>query len=91
MNRLYDKTGREIIIGDVLKVFHFTGSRRKKHFMYKQVVGRYLTKDSKTPYLKLSHLDTSGDWYSEREDGRKVEGMEIVQGAFDSHEDRVKI
>ena len=32
-----DKNGREIREGDVLKVFHFTGARRKRYYMYKLV------------------------------------------------------
>lgn len=38
MTPLRDAKGREIEAGDVLKVFHFTGARRKRHFMYKQAV-----------------------------------------------------
>lgn len=30
-----DKNGYEIRPGDVLKVYHFTGARRKQYFMYK--------------------------------------------------------
>ena len=30
-----DKYGRTIEHGDLLKVFHFTGARRKKYYMYK--------------------------------------------------------
>lgn len=36
----FDKTGRQIKVGDVLKVYHFQGARWRKHyFMYKQVIG----------------------------------------------------
>jgi len=33
-----DKNGIEIEEFDVLKVYHFTGARRKKYFMYKVVI-----------------------------------------------------
>lgn len=33
-----DKNGRECRVGDLLKVFHFTGARRKKHYMYKLIM-----------------------------------------------------
>ena len=33
----FDKTGKQICEFDVLKVFHFIGARRKKHYMYKWV------------------------------------------------------
>ena len=33
----YDKNGKPINEFDVLKVFHFVGARRKKHYMYKWV------------------------------------------------------
>ena len=35
MKKLYDKRGIPIQDGDVLKVFHFTGARNKKYYMYK--------------------------------------------------------
>lgn len=34
-----DKIGRRIEPGDVLKVFHFVGARRKRHYMYQQAMG----------------------------------------------------
>lgn len=34
-NKFHDKHGYPIYDGDVLKVFHFIGSRNKKHYMYK--------------------------------------------------------
>ena len=32
-----DKHRRPLRVGDVLKVFHYTGARRKKYYMYKQI------------------------------------------------------
>ena len=32
MSAAYDKTGREIMQGDILKVFHFVGRRNKRHY-----------------------------------------------------------
>ena len=37
--KVYDKHGREILTHDIVKVLHFIGARRKKHFMYKQALG----------------------------------------------------
>ena len=38
VNQFYfDKNGKQIRELDVLKVFHFTGLRGKKHYMYKWV------------------------------------------------------
>ena len=37
MGDLYDKHGIPIKEFDVLKMFHFTGARRKKYYMYKWV------------------------------------------------------
>ena len=38
VNKFYfDKTGKQINEFDVLKVFHFIGARRKRHYMYKWV------------------------------------------------------
>lgn len=36
-NQCYDERGGPIGEFDVLRVFHFVGARRKKHYMYKQV------------------------------------------------------
>jgi len=47
---LYDKRGRQIKPFDVLKMFHFIGSRRKKYFMYKWVI-------VKNGHLYGHHLD----------------------------------
>lgn len=30
-----DSKNREVMLGDVLKVFHFIGARRKRYYMYK--------------------------------------------------------
>ncbi len=37
-NPIYDKNGRQVFEGDLLKIFHFIGARRKKYYMYKIVV-----------------------------------------------------
>jgi hypothetical protein len=49
--KLRDKHGREIEPGDILRVFHFTGANRKRHYMYKQA--RYYNAGR----LELSHLN----------------------------------
>lgn len=35
----YDKHGIPIERGDIVKVFHFIGARRKRHYMFKQCLG----------------------------------------------------
>lgn len=85
---IFDKTGREIMLGDVLKVFHFVGSRNKRHYMYKQVVGE---KVCKTPphYWFLSHLEMrEGDGYHLARDGSILDDYEIVQSVDARFEDR---
>lgn len=91
MTPLRDEKGREIKAGDVLKVFHFTGARGKRHYMYKQAV-EYLTQHvSGWPYLKISHLNRAdGDewkcginYYLEPADGRTLRGYEVVQSRGD--------
>jgi len=87
---LYDKTGREIFINDVLKVFHFTGARRKRYYMYKQVAGL----NRKMPgYLRINHLNGKDEGYNQKINGCVLENVEIVQGFGDgslSFEDRPK-
>jgi len=36
--KFLDKKGHEIEEGDVIKVFHFIGARKKKHYMYKVII-----------------------------------------------------
>lgn len=88
MDPLFDEHGREIHVGDVLKVFHFIGSRRKRHYMYKQAI-RYQEHEGGGGYLLVSHLNEpcltefkiGENCFLERADGRRLRGWEIVQPA----------
>lgn len=88
----YDKNGRPIKVGDVLKVFHFIGARRKRHYMYKHVVdtrpsnggGEFLV----ISHLNLKPLDGSDAGYWIFQEGQIDHDIEIVQGAFDAFEER---
>jgi|LULG01.1.fsa_nt_gb hypothetical protein len=89
----FDKTGRQIKVGDVLKVYHFQGARwRKRYFMYKQVIGERVFGASGVPRLLISHLNMK-EWsdrdggYSLAQDGQILPDVEIVQG-LDWHHDR---
>ncbi len=62
------------MVGDTLKVFHFVGARRKKHFMYKYV---FAVNDGR---LRVKHLNVQDDICTIARDGRKLEDYEIVQG-----------
>lgn len=73
--KIMDKNGREILTGDVLKVFHFTGARRKKHFMYKFVAG-----SRPNNCILISNLDRDQSTYLMKIDGQKHDDIEIVQG-----------
>jgi hypothetical protein len=84
---LYDKTGREIVPGDVLKVFHFTGDRKKRHYMYKQAI-EYETTTKGSILLQISHLDMNSIGYCEFVDGRSLRDYEIVQSIDAKFEDR---
>lgn len=91
---LYDKNRRPIQDGDILKVFHFIGERRKKHYMYK-MAGVYINKglECADAYLVIYHLPHEKGSYYEHADGRILQDYEIVQGHdFDgtSFEDRKK-
>lgn len=84
---VYDATGREIMIGDVVKVYHFTAAlRRKRHYMYKQVTGERTWENGYT-CLFLSHLSMKeDDGYYLAKDGRCLADYEIVQ-SIDAHFD----
>ncbi|WP_448786369.1 hypothetical protein [Brucella intermedia] len=88
MSKVFDKTGREIMVGDVLKVYHFTEARRrKKHFMYKQVTCKEAFRDG-TPVFKVSHLDLSDDYYIIVCDDTRLSDHEIVQSIDCAFEER---
>ena len=70
----YDKKGIPIFVGDTLKIFHFIGARRKRHYMYKYV------DRIESGKLVLSHLNPSAGTYNIPIDGRKSKDIEIVQG-----------
>jgi hypothetical protein len=93
----YDKHGTPIIRGDIVKVFHFIGSRRKRHYMYKQCLGEQLLHESHPePYVLFSHLNFIEDRtqrdgpYSIRR-GERLDDYEIVQSIKCDHEDRKKV
>ena len=96
MSAIYDKTGREIRLWDVLKVFHFTGPRRKAYYMYKQVVG-YCGTTRGESYCVVSHLlNPEAPNYNLRMDGLVHNEIEIVQGyegsrLGESFEDRQRV
>jgi hypothetical protein len=78
---LLDKTGREIFVGDVLQIFHFTAAlRREKHYMYKYVAERITTVSGKERF-KILHMEKKlTSFYVEAINGRQLMGVEIVQG-----------
>lgn len=49
-----DKNMKEIRPGDVLKVFHYVGARRKRHYMYKQAL---FVSEGRLYISHLSRLD----------------------------------
>lgn len=88
MANIFDKTGREIMVGDILKVYHFTAAiRRQKFYMYKQVTEAGKFRDG-TDILKVSHLDLSNDGYNLICDGSHLSNHEIVQSVDCRYHDR---
>lgn len=91
-----DCKGREILPGDTLKIFHFIGARRKRHYMYKYVLSVY--KHPKwaegLDALRISHLNPTADSYIVLRRGQVEKDYEIVQGygedgrPFDEREKR---
>lgn len=91
---LYDKRGIPFERGDVVKVFHFVGARRKRHYMYKQCLGLEHIGPNGNQYMMFSHLNFISNWrlsdgpYHETPDGRVLPGYEIVQSIRCDHEER---
>lgn len=80
---LLDKTGREIMVGDTLKIFHFRGSRGKRFYMYHYVEDQERREAWDQPLLRISHLNRKKSVYYKVMDGSKLEEIEIVQGFAD--------
>ena len=73
----FDKTGKQIREFDVLKVFHFTGSRLKKHYMYKWV---RLNDRGELAIMHLgAHNETSVPLRACGPENGVIEDAEIVQ------------
>lgn len=79
---LYDKNRRQIEVGDVLKIFHFIGARKKRYYMYKFVLRRSKFGNSKHDYLQVSHLghDDINNGFLLMCNDEIREDIEIVQG-----------
>lgn len=75
-----DINGRPILPGDTLKVYHFTGTRNKKHYMYKYVAGVAQLPSWEIPALVINHLHADGGQYMEYLTGKQLVNTEIVQG-----------
>ena len=96
--RTCDKNLRPLMIGDIIKVYHYTAAkRRKRHYMYKQIIG-YKTlgggNGGKIPlvdYFEISHLnlDITENYYVGRYEGIKVD-YEIIQCLYCAIGDRAK-
>ena len=78
---IVDKFGNEFIEGAVVKLFHFTGARNRKHYMYK-IVTKVC---NKTSYVSFCHLD-SNIFGKKRADFRMTKDqcseMQIVQAYY---------
>lgn len=86
----YDKRGIPIERGDIVKVFHFIGARRKKHYMYKQALGVVMMGKAKPePFMKFSHLSLNdNEYYWEQCSSHRLATYEIVQSIKCDHEER---
>jgi len=74
---LYDKTGRQIYPGDVLKVYHFRAAVRREHrYMYKYVSGVHENGNA----LIVEHLQPGTNPYYLPLNGKIMAEIEIVQG-----------
>ena len=78
----YDKKGKEIKMYSLLKMYHFTSGRRKKHYMYKWVKIKEF--DGKRFYI-ANHLDGTESWFSLHSiadpETRVIKNCEVIQGA----------
>ena len=79
----FDDKGNVIREFAILKIFHFVGVRRKKHFMYKWV--RLVEWKGDKYWVALHLSDDSGDYFHLRTLAnrcRVIKGCEVVQEPF---------
>ena len=83
----YDKNGRLIMVGDILKVYHFAAAIRRQHmYMYKQVI------EENDSVLRVSHLNMNDeDWYTIYKHDEILPDYEIVQSIDALFDEREKI
>ncbi len=62
MKIFYDSVGNELKPGDIIRMFHFVGARKRKHYMYKKFIG-YETYNKVTIGI-FNHLDGDGGFRS---------------------------
>jgi len=79
----YDQNGKEIKEYSLLKMYHFTGARRKRYYMYKWVkIKKYIGAGE---HYICEHLDGSNSWFSLRSiadpETRIINSCEIIQEA----------
>lgn len=83
-----DKNGKVIKEFDLLKVYHFTGARKKKYYMYK-----WVKRDKSTGHLmghSLNYEDHCFNLYSAVNNDLIWEDAEIIQrGCKDSHKEDI--
>lgn len=88
---ILDKKGRKIELGDILKIYHFTGARRKKYFMYKQVISEVSRFSNDKSFFLISNLALRDSSYHLEKDNSLHNEIEIVQSITKVHfEDRTK-
>ena len=88
---ILDKNSKKIEIGDILKIFHFTGARRKRFYMHKQVIRFQIIGGNS--FYRVSHLDLTNNIYYLRLDDKRHNEIEIVDSLSKPKwfEDREKI
>lgn len=93
MEKLRDKNGREIEPGDMLKVFHFVGRNRKRHYLYQQAL-RYELGRLVISYM--NRIDETVPWkygengYSIGIYEKQLQSYEIVQSIDAKFDERPK-
>jgi len=93
----YDKHGIPIERGDIVRVFHFIGSRGKKEYMFKQCLGlnRYPASPPGWQKVFFSHLnfceigDRNGPYHEEP--GTVLGGYEVIQSIKCDHDQRPRL
>ena len=83
----YDSVGNDLRDGDIVRMYHFTGARNRRHFMYKRFAG-YHKSNKGDVYGKWHSLDDKDHWFADH--SNQFKNITVVVQRKKYHEENLK-